>query len=335
MQRVCITIDVEDFFLPRPPFDTVFARKGTQEWGIGLMMDILEQNGAKGTFFIDVYNRTTLNTALLAEACQMVVSRGHELGLHTHPDFPKGVRGYGMQQVMARYPLDEQCQLVEQGVNVIEKWTGIRPRTHRAGGYGANRDTLRALWEAGITTDSSLYPGYPGCPLAQDYPSVNVCFEAEGICEIPVTVTRNYFGIPLPNGRWLGPQLTMKIDLDWLDLPALQSQINVALQLDSAPVILFLHSYSFLNLNRGLIPHEENVDKFRKILAWLSVRHDVAMTSLDEAASHAVTKVLPASRLPECRFNISKQPWRWFRFLLAELSVARLKLLLASMGAEK
>lgn len=330
MRDVCVTVDVEDFFLPRPSLDTVLASRGSDEWGIGRIMSVLGEFGARATFYVDVYNRTTLTESLLAAACNRILAEGHELGLHTHPEFPSGKRGYGMEQVMARYPLQVQHRFVEQGVALIERWTGLAPRTHRAGGYGANRDTLSALHACGITSDSSLYAAYAGCPLAGDYPAVNACFEAEGVREVPVTVTRARFGLPLPRSGWLGPALDLKVDLDWLDLPGLQAQADAVLRHTDAPVVLFLHSYSFLDIERGFAPAPTQVEKLRRLLGWLAARDDVALIPVGKAAARAPLHALPARHLPEVRFNVAAEPLRWARFAASSLSFSRVKKVLGS-----
>jgi len=330
VRDVCVTVDVEDFFLPRPALDTVFATRGTAEWGIGRIMAVLREFGARATFYVDVYNRTTLTESLLAAACNRVLAEGHELGLHTHPEFPRGKRGFGMEQVMARYPLQVQHRFVERGVELIDRWTGQAPRTHRAGGYGANRDTLRALHACGITSDSSLYAAYAGCPLAHEYHAVNACFEAEGLREVPITLTRTRFGLPLPGRGWLGPTLDLKVDLDWLDLPGLQAQADAVLRHTDAPVVVFLHSYSFLDIERGFVPAPAQVEKFRRLLGWLAARGDVALVPVGEAAARAPIHALPARHLPECRFNAASEPVRWARFAASSLSMSRVKKVLGT-----
>ncbi|MCZ8109089.1 MAG: polysaccharide deacetylase family protein, partial [Burkholderiales bacterium] len=118
---VVVTVDVEDFFEPRPPFDTYCAQVGSEAWGVPRIMDILEQHGGRGTFFVDVYNRRTVSEDLIAECVREIDARGHEVGLHTHPAFPVGKRGYGMAQTMKAHSLAEQTAFVADGVAMIER----------------------------------------------------------------------------------------------------------------------------------------------------------------------------------------------------------------------
>ena len=328
MVDICLTVDVEDFFFPRPGFDAVFARQGSREYGIGLIMSLLEAQGAAGTFFVDVFNRETLTEKILAQACCAIVARGHEVGLHTHPEFPTGVRGYGMSQVMASHPLQRQRELIATGKGYLRTWTGSDPVTHRAGGYGANSDTLRALASEGFRSDSSHYYGYPHCPLALEFPYPNACFDAHGIREIPISVTYNRFGFPLPGGRWVGLGLPMKIDLDWLDIEALKKQINACSALKGAPIILFLHSYSLLDLERGLQPSQRNIRRLTDLLLWLARRTDVQFATVSQAAARVRVATRATGALPACHFNVLADPLRWLSFGRSALSVERLRKLL-------
>lgn len=325
MADVCVTIDVEDFFLPRPATDTIFAEFGGEEWGIGRIMSVLEEFGARGTFYIDVLNRVTLTEDILRRACREVVARGHELGLHTHPEFPEGRRGYGMAQVMSNHSPDEQLRIVEKCVRLIERWTESRPITHRAGGYGANAATLAALVANGFTTDSSLLPHYSGSQLAAEFPAINVCFDHEGIREIPVTVTSNRFGVPLPGCRWAGLSLPMKIDIDWLDLHALKDQVSAAIEQTDAPVVIFMHSYTFLDIERGFAPNPANVAKLRGLLSWFLGRGDISLLGISEAGVRAKVHSLPAAVLPVCSFNFLRHPILWARYAMRSISVDRIR----------
>ena len=47
--------------------------------------------------------------------------------------------------------------LIINGAKKIESWTGLWPKSHRAGSYGANEETYKALEKAGIFIDSSIF----------------------------------------------------------------------------------------------------------------------------------------------------------------------------------
>ncbi|WOH48817.1 polysaccharide deacetylase family protein [Bradyrhizobium sp. sBnM-33] len=285
--HIVVTVDVEDFFEPRPPFDTYRAETGGEPWGAPLIMDILERHGGHGTFFVDVYNRRTVSEALVANCVQEIAARGHEVGLHTHPAFPEGRRGYGMAQTMKAHSLAEQAEFVADGVAMIERWIGKRPVSHRAGGYGANYDTLAALAAIGISVDSSVFHGYSHCGLNEPPLTVNAPVWHSGVLEVPVTVTR----CELAFGPLRLFSMVKKLDPDWCSPGELRRQIDATIAADAGPVLLFLHSYSLLDIENGFRPDARSAEVLNSLLGYAISRHSARLTTLAEAA-----RVYPADR---------------------------------------
>lgn len=279
---VVVTVDVEDFFEPRPPFDTYRGQIGDAAWGAPRIMDIVERHGGRGTLFVDVYNRRTVPEALIADCVREINARGHEVGLHTHPAFPEGRRGYGMAQTMKAHPLDEQTAFVADGAAMIERWTGKRPVSHRAGGYGANYDTLTALATNGIAIDSSVFHGYRHCGLNEPPLTVNAPVRHAGVLEVPVTVTRCEIA--------LGPlrlfSMIKKLDPDWCSPDELRRQIDASVAANAGPVILFLHSYSLIDIENGFRPDARAADVLDRVLGDAVNRHGARLVTLAEAAAH-------------------------------------------------
>lgn len=282
-----VTVDVEDFFEPRPPLDTYRGRLGGRDHAAPQIMDLLERHGGRGTFFVDVYNRRTVTEELISGVTREIAQRGHEVGLHTHPAFPEGRRGYGMAQTMKALPRDEQVRFVRDGAALIEQWTGRKPVSHRAGGYGANYDTLAALEENGIGIDSSVFWGYPYCGLNEPPLTVNGAVRHGGVLEIPVTVTR----CELTLGSFArAPRLvalTKKLDPDWCSPGELRRQIDVVLQAGERIVVLFLHSYSLIDIERGFRPDQRACDVLDALLADCVGRYGGELVTLEQAAGQA------------------------------------------------
>lgn len=279
---VIITVDVEDFFLPRPPVDTVLGQWRGVGYGVPRIMEILEDHGARGTFFVDVYNRVTLDEGLLREACREIDRRGHEVALHTHPAFPSGRRGYGMAQVMSRYGLVWQTDFIRRGRDLIVRWIGRPPRSHRAGGYGANLNTLRALSNCEITIDSSLFSGYAHCGLNGLLSHRNTPSQWESVVEIPISVTRISCKARFGERQWTLFAMTKKVDPDWAGLPELKRQVLALKEAGLDPLVLMLHSYALLDVGRSFRPLHEAERKFRALISWLAAQEDLVLTTLGQ-----------------------------------------------------
>jgi peptidoglycan/xylan/chitin deacetylase (PgdA/CDA1 family) len=327
-----VTVDVEDFFEPRPPIDTYRGRISDRDHATPRIMDIVERHGGRGTFFVDVQNRRTVAEELVAGVTREIAERGHEVGLHTHPAFPEGRRGYGMAQTMKALDRDAQTEFVRQGAELIETWTGRRPVSHRAGGYGANYDTLAALEANGIAIDSSVFWGYPYCGLNEPPLTVNAVVRHGGVLEIPVTVTR----CELTLGSFAhSPRLvavTKKLDPDWCSPGELRRQIDAVLQAGERIVVLFLHSYSLIDIERGFRPDQRACDVLDALLADCVGRYQGELVTLEQAArqSAPLTRDEALARPPPLvRSDLLLRDLELTGWLLRKVKPRHLRVLLA------
>jgi len=266
---IIITVDVEDFFLPRPRTDMIFARIGNEYYGIPKIMDIMDNHNVKGTFFVDVYNRETLSEAVIKEACQEIDRRGHEVALHVHPQIPRGKRGYRIEQVISRYELEEQIKIIERGRELLDRWMGRSPRAHRAGGYGASYDTLRALGKCNLLIDSSMFYGHDMCGLNEPLLTINAPKTWNQILEIPITVTLNQYMLGFLKCKFKVFELYKKVDLGWSDLKELKVQIWELRKMGINPIIVFLHSYSFVDVRGSFGPNRRIENNFQELVQWM------------------------------------------------------------------
>ncbi|MCZ8106035.1 MAG: hypothetical protein O9972_50150, partial [Burkholderiales bacterium] len=163
---------------------------------------------------------------------------------------------------------------------MIERWTGKRPVSHRAGGYGANYDTLTALAASGIGVDSSVFHGYAHCGLNTPPLTVNAPVHHSGVLEVPVTVTRC--------DLMLGPlrlfSMIKKLDPDWCSPGELRRQIDASIEACAGPIVLFLHSYSLLDIENDFAPNSRAASVLDTVLGYVRSRHGARLVTLAEAA---------------------------------------------------
>lgn len=160
------------------PFDTyIIGRVGpdNREVGIPLIMDLCEKHGVKATFFVDVFGYRIHGEEKMTDIVRGIVARGHDVQLHTHPawdfshldnkSFGRQTYSYGVHSprklFMRNYGLEQQIAMLREGIEKLAEWTGERPVAHRAGGYGANYDTLAAVGKVGIFIDASMFWDHP------------------------------------------------------------------------------------------------------------------------------------------------------------------------------
>ena len=200
--RLYITIDTEyDFgFTRRSGPDSRranFARSiacatPSGEVGIAYQMDVLERHGLRAVFFVDPMPALVWGTAAIEDVVGPIVARGHDVQLHIHSEWleiagaanPLGGRtGLNIKD----FTFEEQCLCLDYARSVLIAAGAPAPVAFRAGNYGANDDTLRALAALGIAYDTSHCPGIAGshCAVrlsAQARAPLTHC----GVVEVPI-----------------------------------------------------------------------------------------------------------------------------------------------------
>lgn len=264
--KVIITIDTEigekAKFTKKGFENFVMGEIGDQYYGVPEITRVLNFYNFKAEFFVDVYESKYYGDDKYLNLCKYLDEKGHGVELHTHPSYAYDIARVNMHQ----YSLEEQIQIVSDGKNMIKKWIGKYPVAHRAGGYGANNDTLTALRVNDIEIDSSFLYNHVNCKIKLK--TINNPILSNNVLEIPVTVIKKSFSmhpfIPPFQSRWL------KLDVNGLTLKDLKKAIN---KLESEFVIIFLHSSSFIlrdktSLNIKGINHSE-INKFEQLLKYL------------------------------------------------------------------
>ena len=174
MTRLYITIDTEySFGMARRMSgggraenfaSAIIGTTPTGPLGIHYQMDRFDAHGIKAVFFVDPMPALVWGTEAIAEVVGPIVARGHDVQLHLHSEWlelagsanPLGSQTGGN---LRDFGFDQQCTLIGYARGVLIAAGAPAPVAFRAGNYGANDDTLRALAELGIAYDTSHCPG--------------------------------------------------------------------------------------------------------------------------------------------------------------------------------
>ena len=286
--RVYITVDTETSLggawrnpgsMPVPLDDSVYGRCSGGEYGITLIMNILEEHGFQGTFFIEVFCAYLLGHDQVAGVIRNVRSRGHDAQLHLHPvqrlyrDFLSG--GTRREQdLMFEFTPGEQYQLITEGVHLFAELAGFRPRAYRAGCYGAAESTLRALRDSGVEIDSSYNAAYLGNTCGFQTPALNAPAVIEGVHEFPVTV----FSGP----GWKGYK---PLEISAVSVSEIMSTLRQLRAAGCQDAVLVLHSFSLMKHNglrfENSRPDRIVIRRLRSLCAALQqLRGEIAVQTL-------------------------------------------------------
>ncbi len=261
MKKTVVTITVDTEYSTHKDDIGIFGTINGKQYGIPLMVDLLDKYGLKATFYVDVYTNKESYVGALIDTCKELDQRGHDLQLHTHPNGLFDPNRGGMKD----YSLQEQIDIIKKGSDIFQEWFSQKPIAHRAGDWGANYDTLKALQENDIRVDSSMFYGWGNCLLNQPELSQNSTVVSDGFVEMPASV---FHCIGL--GKF-APYRLLSTDGN-----SLKETKEVCLKLHKSNVGIITtvyHSFSFLRWNQERTKYftvENRIKKFEGFLKFLS-----------------------------------------------------------------
>ncbi|MPT47680.1 MAG: hypothetical protein E2598_04560 [Sphingobium sp.] len=217
--------------------------------GIFYQMDSFDRYGLKAVFFVDPMPALLWGTEAIADIVQPIIKRGHDVQLHLHTEWlalagEKNPLGDRQGHNIRDFSYDEQLFLLNLARSLLMEAGAPSPIAFRAGNYGANDDTLRALAQLGIRYDSSHCPGIAGgyCDISLS-PAQRLPIEHCGIIEMPVA------SIAARGGRQRHAQITA------LSAGEMLAAIRHARDEGLSSFSLVSHSFELMSRDRKHINH--------------------------------------------------------------------------------
>ena len=224
-----LTVDVEDTYFDRPILMTGYGIG--REYGVFGILDQLDAHGLKATFFVNVYERDRQPAGLVENVVREIAERGHEVGLHTHPS-PNSEMYH---RPLFYLPERQQVDILNWGIDTIERWTGVPAISFRAGGYALDDNTRTAIEEVGLAIDSSCF--FPSPNNRQERLTVNAVVRDGAFVEVPITTVLRQTGDALEH---------RKLDLNWLSVESLMEALRTLTDHGAGFAMFMMHSFSFL-----------------------------------------------------------------------------------------
>lgn len=316
MLQVLLTVDTEcslggawenPALKPISPEQSVLGRIGSEFYGTPRIMDILEENGLRGTFFIEVFAGLHGSRLALTEAYSQLVKRGHDVQLHLHPihyyyhlreegrldpeKLPKG------KDMFAAHSLERQTDMLRTGVQIFQEMIGKPPLAFRAGNFGANLSTLDALEQVGIRFDSSFNAAYSHSDCKLDSPgAINDSWRHGQTWEIPLT---NF-----QTGAW-GFRGLKQLNINAVSLWEMKSVLDQAELAGLRTVNFIAHSFSLFKVGdiqfRRLTPDRLVLRRLQGLCRFLRENANrfqvVSFPKLDPASHSSEQSAIPTMGL--------------------------------------
>lgn len=171
------------------------------EFGVRFQLDLMDAHNVQGVFFVEPLFSRVAGIAPLQDLVSLITSRGHDIQLHVHSEWlaliePELIPGRRSQH-LKHLTIDEQEFLLRDAKRTLEEAGAPPLRAFRAGNFGANLDTLRALRRIGITIDSSYNPAAPKHACGIELPLRRLLLqpaEIENVIEFPISLFEDWPG---------------------------------------------------------------------------------------------------------------------------------------------
>ncbi|BDI60238.1 polysaccharide deacetylase family protein [Qipengyuania nanhaisediminis] len=203
MTRVYITIDTEySSGLVNGTGDADradnFARSIKGEtasgaFGIAHKLAMFARYGIRASFFVDPMPALVWGTAAIEDIVGPILDAGQDVQLHCHTEWLSHARPggplarVGTGRCLYDFDCDAQTEILEFARDTLVAAGAPRPVAFRAGNYGANDDTLRALARLGLAYDTSHCPALgDGASRISLGPDARDPVHHCGVTEVPV-----------------------------------------------------------------------------------------------------------------------------------------------------
>lgn len=277
MLDVFITVDVEvwcdgwkgiDEKFPDSFKRYIYGPTAEGDFGLTFQAEMLAGHGLQGVFFVEPLFSTRFGPEPLAEIAGLLNAGQQEIQLHLHTEWVDEARMpllpqvSGKRQHLRYFTLDEQTLLIGKGLALLRAAGAPAINAFRAGSFGFNRDTLRALAANGIPFDSSYNVTHfgldsgvlPGIPVLAPV-------ECDGVHEYPMTVFRDGLG------KLRHAQITA------CSFGELEGLLWQALETGCSSFVLLSHSFEFLNQAKSR-PDWVAIRRFERLCKLLDRHRD-------------------------------------------------------------
>ena len=169
----------------------LFGRTPQGEYGLAYQLEVLKRHRLKAVFFFEALFAIELGPEAVRPIVASIREAGHEVQLHVHTEWLSYLEppllGSRRGTFMHDFSEDEQSLIVSRAMESLAACGSGDVRAFRAGNYGADLHTLRALARNGIDFDSSWNAAYLGGACRLEVGSRLLAPQRmEGVWEVPI-----------------------------------------------------------------------------------------------------------------------------------------------------
>lgn len=237
--------------------------------GIPRLLDIFDDFNARSTWLI------TPDVAQHSGNFFKKLAKKHEIGCHVHPEYFDGsIKGMKLKKILPLFSYEKQVEMVQEASDMIRKNVSVNPTSFRAGRFGINNDTLRALVSCGFNVDCSMTPfldwDFHGTLASSEVSPRFLHVGPSDILEIPVTIVRPFHLSP----AWLRPS--------WSDGSDMINVMKIRARSKETPLVLnmMFHSMELVDPN-PFLTSKRFFENMRSVLQYAS-EHRVSFVTMSD-----------------------------------------------------
>lgn len=280
------------------------------DFGIGWQMDLLDRYGLTGVYFVDPMPALVHGVGAIAAIVEPVLRRGHDVQLHLHSEWlafadtaPVAARGTNI----ADFGLDDQVTLIGWAKDMLMRAGAPAPTAFRAGNFGANDDTLRALAAHGIGWDSSFNAvhrrrRHGPCSISLDDDCIDPAAHC-GVMELPVATL------------WDRPGSLRPAQVCALSASEMRAALDHAAATERPAFMTVSHSFEMLSRDRSR-PNHMVMARFDAMCRAIAEHPGLATSSF--AALDLMPAAAPPQRLGPSHLRtlarMAEQAWGTWRY---------------------
>lgn len=277
MLNVLLTVDVEvwcdgwndiDQRFPDAFRRYVYGPTRHGNFALPYTLQVLNEYDLKAVFFVETLFATRFGIQPLAEIVGLLRDADQYVELHVHPEWvdesiePLLAHAGAKRPNIRDFSLAEQTILIGAGRRLLAEAGGGDAIAFRAGGFGFNRDTLKAVSANGLRYDSSYNAALHGRDSGVAPGTIVVdTIACDGIVELPVTVFVD------------GTRSLRHAQLTACSFPELEGLLWSALSANRNSFVILLHNFELLNQTRNGVDRVV-VDRFHKLCSFLDRNRD-------------------------------------------------------------
>ena len=277
-------------------------------YGVPFQLEVFRRYGLRATYFVEPFFSRVAGRQHLARMVDLIQKAGQEVQLHVHPEWIRLARPPGpcpeVRLLLREHSEDDQASIIRFAAEVLHDAGAKDLTAFRAGSYGANRATLRALAKNDIRIDTSVNLPHLGgtCDIRTPTPVLQPTV-IEGVREIPITCFEDRPGHQRP-----------------LQPCACSAQETEAVLLDAVragwrSVVIVLHSVELLRRTPNMAvtgmgrPSSIVIRRFDRLCRFLSEHRDVFRTVTFNEIGDELFRGAPSLR--PLRSTIVRTAWRY------------------------